>query len=214
MKPAPFAYQAPVTLTEALELIAEHGDDAKLLAGGQSLIPVMNFRLAQPGMLIDLNHTEGLDRLEVAADGSLEIGSMVRQSTLEKSDLVKEHAPLIHATMPWVAHSQIRNRGTIGGSLAHADPAAELPVLMVALQAEFELRKVGQSRRVPAEAFYIDLFETALEEDEILTKIIVPALPARTGSAVGCREPGLAETSVGHRVCRCNKLRGLSGAIL
>ena len=183
MKPAKFAYQAPQTLNEALALIAEHGDDAKLLAGGQSLIPVMNFRLAQPEMLIDLNGTQGLDELSLAADGSLEIGSMVRQSALEKSDLVKEHAPLIHMTMPWVAHSQIRNRGTIGGSLAHADPAGELPVLMVTLQAEFELQKVGSLRRVSAEDFYIDLFETALEPDEILTKIIIPAKPERTGYA-------------------------------
>ncbi len=183
MKPAPFAYQSPKTLVEALQLIAEHSDDAKLLAGGQSLIPVMNFRLAQPGMLIDLNQTEGLDTLTLAADGSLEIGCMVRQSTLEKSMLIKEHAPLIHETMPWVAHSQIRNRGTIGGSLVHADPAGELPVLMVALQAEFELQKVGQSRRVSAEAFYIDLFETELQDDEILTKIIIPPVPARSGSS-------------------------------
>ena len=183
MKPAKFAYQAPQTLDEALALIAEHGDDAKLLAGGQSLIPVMNFRLAQPEMLIDLNGTKGLDQLSLAADGSLEIGSMVRQSALEKSDLIKEHAPLIHMTMPWIAHNQIRNRGTIGGSLAHADPAGELPVLMVALKAEFELQKVGQSRRVTAEDFYIDLFETALEPDEILTKIIIPPKPERTGYA-------------------------------
>ena len=183
MKPAPFAYRAPATLGEALELIAEHGDDAKLLAGGQSLIPVMNFRLAQPSMLIDLNTTQGLDQLALAADNSLHIGAMVRQATLEKSELVKQHAPLIHQTMPWIAHSQIRNRGTIGGSLAHADPAAELPVLMVALQAKFELQKTGQTRTVPATDFYIDLFETALEPDEILTKIIIPPMPARTGTA-------------------------------
>ncbi|MEM8861051.1 MAG: FAD binding domain-containing protein, partial [Chloroflexota bacterium] len=134
-------------------------------------------------MLIDLNTTQGLDGLEVAADGSLHIGAMVRQSTLEKSELIKEHAPLIYQTMPWIAHSQIRNRGTIGGSLVHADPAAELPVLMVALQAEFELQRTGESRRVLAEDFYIDLFETVLESDEILTKIIVPPLPERTGTA-------------------------------
>ncbi len=183
MKPAPFAYESPATLDEVLNLIAEHGDEAKLLAGGQSLIPVMNFRLAQPSMLIDLNGTNGLDHLELTADGSLEIGCMVRQSTLEKSDLIKKHAPLIHMTMPWVAHSQIRNRGTIGGSIVHADPAGELPVLMVALQATFELQKVGHTRQVVAEDFYIDLFETALTDNEILTKIIIPPQSDRTGYA-------------------------------
>ncbi|MFT5196173.1 MAG: carbon-monoxide dehydrogenase medium subunit [Cellvibrionaceae bacterium] len=183
MKPAPFAYHAPQTLAQALELIAEHGDDAKLLAGGQSLIPVMNFRLAQPEMLIDLNGTQGLDGLSLAEDGSVMIGSMVRQATLEKSELIKQHVPLVHQTMPSIAHSQIRNRGTIGGSLVHADPAGELPVLMVALQASFELQKVGRTRTVTADEFYIGLFETALEPDEILTKIIIPKKPERTGYA-------------------------------
>ncbi|MFK7805299.1 MAG: xanthine dehydrogenase family protein subunit M [Anaerolineae bacterium] len=183
MKPAPFAYQAPKTLEDALTLLAEHGDDAKLLAGGQSLIPVMNFRLAQPEMLIDLNGTAGLDGLSVADDGSVHIGGMVRQAALEKSDLIKQHVPLLHETMPWIAHSQIRNRGTIGGSLAHADPAGELPVLMVILQASFELQKVGGSRLVTADEFYIDLFETALADDEILTKIIIPPMLERTGYA-------------------------------
>lgn len=183
MKPAPFAYQAPKTLEDALTLLAEHGGDAKLLAGGQSLIPVMNFRLAQPEMLIDLNGTAGLDGLSVADDGSVHIGGMVRQAALEKSDLIKQHVPLLHETMPWIAHSQIRNRGTIGGSLAHADPAGELPVLMVILQASFELQKVGGSRLVTADEFYIDLFETALADDEILTKIIIPPMLERTGYA-------------------------------
>lgn len=183
MKPAPFAYQAPKTLEQALTLLAEHGDDAKLLAGGQSLIPVMNFRLAQPEILIDLNGTQGLDGLSVADDGSVHIGSMVRQAKIEKSDLIKQHVPLLHETMPWIAHSQIRNRGTIGGSLVHADPAGELPVLMVTMRANFELQKVGNTRTVTADTFYIDLFETALEADEILTNIIIPPMPARTGYA-------------------------------
>lgn len=183
MKPAPFQYYAPETLTAALTLLSEKGEDAKLLAGGQSLIPVMNFRLAQPAEIIDLNRVVGLDQISVDADGGVRIGAMVRQSTLEKSELIATHVPLLHQTMPYIAHPQIRNRGTIGGSLAHADPAAELPVLMVALRARFELQKVGHSRTVSATDFYIDLFETALEPDEMLTEIVIPPLAPRTGTA-------------------------------
>ena len=181
MKPAPFEYHAPDSLEEALTLAQTHGFDGKLLAGGQSLIPVMNFRLAQPTALIDLNPITSLDFIETTADNSLRIGAMVRQSRLEKSTVIQTHAPLIHQTMPVVAHSQIRNRGTIGGSLAHADPAGELPVLAVALNAEFKLQKVGAERWVSASEFYQDLFETALLDDEILTEIIIPPAPARTG---------------------------------
>lgn len=181
MKPAPFEYFAPHTVEEALTLAQTHGFDGKLLAGGQSLIPVMNFRLAQPAVLIDLNPISSLDFIETIADGSLHIGAMVRQSRLEKSAVIQTHAPLIHQTMPVVAHSQIRNRGTIGGSLAHADPAGELPVLAVALDAQFKLQKVGAERWVSASDFYQDLFETALSDDEILTEIAIPPAPERTG---------------------------------
>ena len=183
MKPAPFHYIAPLTLTEALEVMSQHGADAKLLAGGQSLIPVMNFRLAQPAVIVDLNRLTELGRLDVSAEGGLRIGAMVRHSQLEHSDLVARHAPLVHETMPLIAHPQIRTRGTIGGSLAHADPAAELPVVMVALQARFLLRQSGLERWVAAEAFFQSLFTTALEADEILAAIDIPPWPRRSGSA-------------------------------
>ncbi len=183
MKPAPFDYHAPESLPEALALLEEHGFDSKLLAGGQSLIPVMNFRLAQPALLIDLNRIAALGGLEGTADGGLRIGAMVRQAALERSALIRERAPLIHETMPFIAHPQIRNRGTIGGSLAHADPAGELPVLTVALEARFRLERSGGSRLVDAVDFYQGLFTTALEPEEILTEIHISPLPPATGCA-------------------------------
>ena len=128
MKPAPFAYMAPDSLDAALEALAEHGADAKVLAGGQSLIPVMNFRLAQPVVLVDLNRIGELDFIE-EVNGGLRIGGMTRQSRVEHDAGVRRLSPLLHEAVPHVAHSQIRNRGTIGGTLAHADPAAELPAI-------------------------------------------------------------------------------------
>lgn len=181
MKPAPFAYVAPTSLEEALDALSQNADDAKLLAGGQSLIPVMNFRLAQPTMLIDLNTVPELAYIK--KNGHLRIGGMTRQSQLEHNPLVAQHAKLIAETMHLIAHPQIRNRGTIGGSLAHADPAGELPVLTVALGAEFVLTSQRGDRVVSAEDFYVALFETALEPDEILTEVRIPDLPARTGVA-------------------------------
>lgn len=194
MKPAPFIYQAPTSLAEALALLAEHGPDASLLAGGQSLVPVMNFRLAQPAVLIDLNGIPELDfvRRETdgerrgsheAASGRLRMGSMTRQRTLERHPLIAEHALLLHEAMPFIAHPQIRNRGTIGGSLAHADPAAELPVILLALDGRVKLQKVGSERWVHGRDFFTDLFTTARAEDEILTEIELPPLPPRTGTA-------------------------------
>lgn len=163
--------------------MAQHGADAKLLAGGQSLIPVMNFRLAQPAVLVDLNKLSGLDRIEEAPGAGLRLGAMVRHSAAERSDAVAAQAPLLHEAMPHVAHPQIRNRGTIGGSLAHADPAAELPVVMVALKARFRLQRSGGERWVDADEFYQGLFTTSLEPDEILTEIDIPPLPRNTGTA-------------------------------
>lgn len=182
MKPAPFEYVAPATLDEALDAMAAHGYDAKLLAGGQSLIPVMNFRLAQPAVIVDLNGLAELQRVHTTAD-TLHIGAMVRQSTLEHSPDIRTADPLLAETMPHIAHSQIRNRGTLGGSLAHADPAGELPVIAVAREARLRLQRKGGERWVTAETFYEALFTTALQPDEILTDIAFPAFPARTGWA-------------------------------
>ena len=181
MKPAPFAYFAPTTVDEALTLLTEHGYDAKLLAGGQSLIPTMNFRLAQPAVLIDLNNIPDLAYIQPTPEGGLRIGAMTRQRALEKSALIRQHAPLIHATMPYIAHVQIRNRGTIGGSLAHADPAAELPVIAVALDAQLKVRSKLGERQVSAQDFYVALFTTDLAPDELLAEIILPPLRPRTG---------------------------------
>ena len=183
MKPAPFEYESPDTLPDALAIMNEHGFSAKLLAGGQSLIPVMNFRLAMPTMLVDINRVSELVIMEQSTNGDIHIGAMTRQSSLQHSSLIAEHAPLIHQTIPFVAHQQIRNRGTIGGSLAHADPAGELPVITVALEAKFRLQRQGSERWVPAEAFFESLFTTALEPEEILTEIVIPPLPSRTGTA-------------------------------
>ncbi len=183
MKPAPFQYHAPSRLEEVLKLLAAHGDEAKVLAGGQSLVPTMNFRLAQPAVLIDLNRVEGLDGIREDDDGRLRIGAMARQRAVERSPLVAERAPLVHETMPYIAHPQIRNRGTFGGSIAHADPAAELPAVMLALRAQLLLRSRRGERRLTASEFFTGLFETALEPDEILAEVVLPSLPPATGWA-------------------------------
>jgi carbon-monoxide dehydrogenase medium subunit len=184
MKPAPFRYLAPTSIDEALAALAEHGHDAKLLAGGQSLIPTMNFRLAQPEVLIDLNHIPGLGYILPTDDGRLRIGAMTRQREVEKSSLIRERAPLLSAAMPLIAHVQIRNRGTIGGSLAHADPAAELPAVAAALGATLVVKWPGGERRVAVDDFYVGLFATALAEDEMLAEIDVPPNPPRSGFSI------------------------------
>jgi carbon-monoxide dehydrogenase medium subunit len=182
MKPAPFAYVAPRSLAEALALMARHGDEGKALAGGQSLLPVLNFRLAQPSVLVDINGVRELERLDAGADG-LHMGALTRHRALERDALVAKHAPLLAEAVTHIAHPQIRNRGTVGGSLAHADPKAELPVLAVALGARFRLQRQGGDRWLEAADFYTGLFSTALEPDELLTEIVWPPLPARSGWA-------------------------------
>lgn len=181
MKPAPFDYTAPDSLDEALALLGEHGYDAKLLAGGQSLVPLLNFRLAKPSLLIDLNRLPDLDFIRRTDDGGLRLGALTRQRRLERDPLVAECAPLIHETVPFIAHPQIRNRGTVGGSLVHADPAAELPVAAVALGARFRLQKSDGERWVSAEDFFVSLFTTELAADEMLVEVEIPPSPPRTG---------------------------------
>lgn len=182
MKPAAFEYFQPRSLEEALGLLSDHEGDAKPLAGGQSLIPAMNFRLATPAVLVDLNHVPELSYIN-NGDDLLRIGGMTRQRAIERSPAVARVAPLLTETMPFIAHAAIRNRGTIGGSLAHADPAAELPAVMVALNAQFELRTQTQSRTVAAQDFFWGLFSTVLEPTELLAEIQIPKLSARTGHA-------------------------------
>jgi aerobic carbon-monoxide dehydrogenase medium subunit len=180
MKPAPFSYHRPDTLEQALHLLDEHGPDAKPLAGGQSLVPAMNFRLAQPPVLVDLNRVASLAGLEALDDGGLRLGGMTRQRAVEHSPLVAERAPLLAATMPWIAHPPIRTRGTIGGSLAHADPAAELPAVMLALGATIGVRSRAGARAVPASEFFLGLFATALMPGELLVEVTIP--PPRPGA--------------------------------
>lgn len=183
MKPTPFEYYAPRARHEALELLAERAGEAKVLAGGQSLVPSMNFRLAQPSILVDLNAVDDLFGITPAEDGGLLVGAMTRHRSMERSPLVVERAPLIAEAMPYVAHPQIRNRGTFGGSLAHADPAAELPALAVALDARMRVQNTGGDRWIPAGDFFLGLFTTALEPDEMLVEVEVPPLPDMTGTA-------------------------------
>ena len=181
MKPAPFDYYAPTTTEEALDHLGRFGYEAKVLAGGQSLIPTMNFRLAQPSVLVDLNSVAELFYLRPDDDGGIRVGAMTRQSALEHSALVAERAPLVREAMPHIAHPQIRNRGTFGGCIAHADPAAELPAVTVALGARFRLRSQAGERWVSADEFFVGLFTTLLEPDELLVEIALPALPERSG---------------------------------
>ena len=179
MKPASFEYRAPGSLDEALSLVQDNAD-AKILAGGQSLVPAMNFRVVQPTMLIDLNPVAGLSYIEAGSDG-LRIGAMTRERRIEFDPLVPQRAPLLAEAIKFVAHPQIRNRGTLGGSLANADPAAELPVVMVALRARLKVRSAIAERWVDAKDFFQGLFTTALASDEILVEIVVPDSQPRTG---------------------------------
>ena len=183
MKPTPFEYYAPRTRQEALDLLAEHAGEAKVLAGGQSLVPSMNFRLAQPSILVDLNGVDDLFGIRPGEKGGLLVGAMTRHRSMERSPIVAERAPLIAEAMPFIAHPQIRNRGTFGGSLAHADPAAELPALAVALDAQMRVQNASGDRWILASDFFLGLFTTALEEDEMLVEVSVPPLPSRTGTA-------------------------------
>ena len=183
MKPAPFEWYRAESAAEALALLAEHGDHAKLLAGGQSLIPAMNFRLARPAVLIDLNRASDLMGIEPQGLGGIHIGAMTRQQAIERSATVAAQAPLLAEAMPWVAHTQIRSRGTAGGSVAHADPAAELPAVFAALGARYLLRSRDSVRWVNADSFVTGLFATQLQPSELLTAIEVPEPKPRTGTA-------------------------------
>lgn len=181
MKPAPFEYLAPNDLEAALAAMRQHGYDAKLLAGGQSLIPLLNFRLASPSILVDLNPLGDLDFVRPSPGGGLQIGAMTRQSRLGSDPLITERAPLLHEAIPFIAHPQIRNRGTLGGTLAHADPAAELPAIALALQARLRIRSDVGDRWMEAKDFFVGLLTTALEPEEILVEIEIPPPPRGSG---------------------------------
>lgn len=177
MKPAPFLLERPGTLDEALGLLAEHGDAAKLLAGGQSLVPALNFRLTAYDVLIDLNRISDLSGVRLDGD-TLRIGAMTRQAQALRDPLVARHLPLMAQALAHVGHPQTRSRGTIGGSLAHADPSAELALVAVALDATLVLRSRDRQRSIAAREFFEDALVTAIEPDEMLTEVVFPATPA------------------------------------
>jgi CO/xanthine dehydrogenase FAD-binding subunit len=179
MKPAAFEYHDPTTLDEALDLMSRFGAEARPLAGGQSLVPLMNFRLVRPAHLIDLNGVSKLNYLKTE-NAVLRIGAMTRQRDLERSADVK-HWPLLRDATAFIGHIQIRNRGTVGGSLAHAFPSAELPMAMVTLDASFVLGAKNNQRTVGAEDFFLSYMTTSLEPGELLAEIRVPPLPTNTG---------------------------------
>ncbi len=183
MKPAPFQYLVPKNLDECLQFLYQHPEDAKILAGGQSLIPTMNFRMAQPMYLVDINNLQELSYIRADKSGGLQIGALSRHYQVEHDALIAQKAPLLHDVMPWIGHVQIRTRGTIGGSLVHSDPAAELPAVMVALNAKFKVKNKKKERWIPAEQFFVSLFTTALEHNEVLVEIAIPPMPAHAGSS-------------------------------
>lgn len=172
MKPPPFEYHAPRTLDEACSLLASL-EDAKVLAGGQSLIPLLNFRLARPAHLVDVNRIEGLDRI-YERDGGIAVEALARQAAVEDSDAVARTCPLLTAAVKLVAHRVIRNRGTVCGSLAHADPAAELPAVLLALGGHVIARRTRGEREIPARQLFTGVFETALATDEMLVEAWFP----------------------------------------
>ncbi len=181
MKPAPFEYLEATSVREALEALVSN-EDSKALAGGQSLVPLLNFRLARPALLVDLNRLGELAYLR-REDGVLRIGAMTRQATVERSALVAREWPLLNQALEHVAHAQIRNRGTVGGSVAHSDPAAELPITFTTLDARFRAVSLQGERWIEARDFFVNQLTSSLEPDELLVEIAVPAIPAGSGSA-------------------------------
>ncbi|MFB9126308.1 FAD binding domain-containing protein, partial [Paraburkholderia dipogonis] len=181
MKPAPFDYCCPDTIDEAVEVLAANVDDAKLMAGGQSLTPMLNFRVVRPALIIDISRLLELEYVRERRDGGLTIGALTRHRVLETSALVASRFPVIPETMHNVAHLAIRNRGTIGGSLSHADPAAELPMLSRLLDAVIVARSVRGEREIPASEFFVAPLTTALDDDEIVVRVELPGLPAGMG---------------------------------
>jgi len=198
MKPIAFDYFDPATLAEALSILRECGDEAKAIAGGQSLVPMMNFRLVRPTALIDLNRLASLDFI-VERQGAVAIGALTRQHIVETSAIVRARVPLLAEALPFVAHMALRRRGTVGGSVAHADPAAEIPTVLVALGATVIAQGPNGTRAIPADEFFVSYFSTALKSDELLTELRIPTVPPGTGSAfleVSRRKGSLALVSV------------------
>jgi CO/xanthine dehydrogenase FAD-binding subunit len=182
MKPAPLKYVAAASLDQALTLKAEFGDEARFLAGGQSLVPMLNFRVAQPKMLIDINLLSQLSGIVCDNSASLRIGALTRYRALERDQQIAQTAPLVREALPHIAHPQIRNRGTLGGNLAHADPASELPAIVVALGGRLHAQSIRGERWIEARDFFLAPLTTALQPDEMLVEVQLPARAKRSGS--------------------------------
>ena len=182
MKPPKFDYFDPATVEEALDLLKEYGEDAKILAGGQSLVPLLNFRLARPQVLVDINRIKDLDYVR-ENNGTLAIGAMTRQRTLETSEIIRSKCGLLTDAAELIGHPQIRNRGTVGGSLVHADPTAELTAIARALDAQMKIRSSEGERTVPAKDFFITVMTTVLEPSELLVEVEFPVLAPSAGWA-------------------------------
>jgi carbon-monoxide dehydrogenase medium subunit len=183
VKPAPFRYHAPERIDDACSVLSEYGDDAKPLAGGQSLVPMLALRLTRFDHLVDLNRVPELAGVR-RDNGHVVVGACTRQRVMERDELVQRDLPLVARATPLIGHFQIRNRGTVGGSIAHADSASELPAVALALDAELEAAKTGSSRRIPAADFFQGTWTTALEEDEVLTAVHFPVWEGRCGFVV------------------------------
>ncbi|MDQ7848764.1 MAG: xanthine dehydrogenase family protein subunit M [Armatimonadota bacterium] len=219
MIPAPFAYHAPASLREALQLLATHGDKARLLAGGHSLLPLMKLRLATPAHLIDLRRIDDLRGIRLE-DGRVVVGAMTTHWMIESSDLLRQHIPLLPQTAACIGDLQVRNMGTIGGSLAHADPAADYPAAVLALEAEVVAEGMEGRRRIAAGEFFTGLYATALRPGEILVEVRLPLPPPGSGSAYlkfphpasGFAVVGVAALVTTDRGGRCTQVRvGVTG---
>jgi CO/xanthine dehydrogenase FAD-binding subunit len=183
MKPAPFKYVAATSLDQALSLKAKYGDEARFLAGGQSLIPAMNFRLARPAVLIDINGLAELAGVSPSRSGEMRIGALTRYRALERDGDFLRACPLFADALPHIAHPQIRNRGTIGGNLSHADPASELPAVATAIGARMRIKSLRGERELAAAEFFLGLLATDLQPDEMLVEIAVPTAKPRSGAS-------------------------------
>jgi 2-furoyl-CoA dehydrogenase FAD binding subunit len=187
VKPARFDYARAESLEEALDVLHQDGSDARVLAGGQTLLPLINMRMARPRVLVDIMRLPELNRVE-GIDGAIRVGAAVRQRALEQRTDLLSQQPLLAAALPWIGHAQTRSRGTVCGSVAHADPSAELPLVLIALGGEIELRSRADSRRIPAEKFFIGMMATDLGDDELIEAVRFPV--ARAGTGYAFREIG------------------------
>lgn len=188
MKPSSFGYHLPASVPEAVGLLAEHGGDARVLAGGQSLVPMLNMRLLRPAALVDVNDVDGLDEIRPHGDGATTVGALVRYSTIERSALLAGRLPLLTRTVRHIGDRQVRNRGTLGGALAQGDPTGEMPLACLTLAAVVVVTGPAGTRRIPVEEFYVGSYATALEPCELITAVEFPPQPVHVAFAEICRK--------------------------